>query len=57
MAKYDVARSEMVEGDAETVSNDLEVRDAPIARIAPHPGEEFRGVGHMLMVSPVIPRR
>jgi hypothetical protein len=57
MAKYDVARSEMVEGDAETVSNDLEVRDAPIARIAPHPGEEFRGVGHVLMVPPVIPRR
>ena len=57
MPEYDMAGPMLIVIDAQTVRDDLEVLNSPVASIAAHFGDEFSRVRHTFMVPPAIPTR
>jgi len=55
MPKNDVTGPMLIVVDAHATRNHLQILDSPIARIAPHLGDQFRRVRHDYMVSPAVP--
>ncbi len=55
MPEHDMANPMLIVIDAQTIRDDLEVLNSPVARIAAHLGDEFSRVRHTYMVPPAIP--
>lgn len=55
MPEHDMANPMLIVIDAQTIRDDLEVLNSPVARIAAHFGDEFSRVRHTYMVPPAIP--